>query len=66
VTPWPVIPQRAVHAATVRGGHAVTVVGYRTDGRFIVRNSWGDGGFGYVSPTYVTDSFFGESYDVTL
>jgi C1A family cysteine protease len=58
------------HPATVRGGHAVTIVGYRTDGRFIVRNSWGtgwgDGGFGYVTPAYVTAGFFDESYGITL
>jgi C1A family cysteine protease len=56
--------------STVRGGHAVAVVGYRADGRFIVRNSWGtswgDRGFGYVSPEYVQASFFPESYGVTI
>jgi C1A family cysteine protease len=57
--------------ATVRGGHAVAVVGYRTDGRFIVRNSWGtanwgDQGFGYVSPGYIAAAFYNESYGVTL
>jgi C1A family cysteine protease len=26
---------------TIRGGHAVTVVGYTAAGRFIIRNSWG-------------------------
>ena len=56
--------------ATVRGGHAVAVVGYRTDGRFIVRNSWGTGwgdkGFGYVSPAYIAAGFFNESYGVTV
>lgn len=56
--------------ATVRGGHAVAVVGYRSDGRFIVRNSWGtswgDQGFGYVKPSYIKASFFPESYGVTL
>jgi C1A family cysteine protease len=55
---------------SVRGGHAVAVVGYRTDGRFIVRNSWGttwgDKGFGYVSPTFIAESFFPEAYGVTL
>jgi C1A family cysteine protease len=55
---------------TVRGGHAVALVGYRTDGRFIVRNSWGttwgDKGFGYVSPEYVQAAFYEESYGVTL
>ena len=39
---------------TVRGGHAICIVGYREDGRFIVRNSWGtswgDKGFGYLRP----------------
>ncbi len=56
--------------ATVKGGHAVALVGYRPDGRFIVRNSWGTGwgdkGFGYVSPAYIADAFFNESYGVTL
>jgi C1A family cysteine protease len=55
---------------TVRGGHAVSVVGYRADGRFIVRNSWGttwgDKGFGYVSAGYIADSFFPEAYGATL
>jgi hypothetical protein len=55
---------------TVRGGHAVTVVGYLPNGRFIVRNSWdttwGDGGFGYASPAYIAAGFFDESYGVTI
>ena len=55
---------------TVRGGHAVAVVGYTAAGRFIVRNSWGTGwgdkGFGYVSPAYITAGFFNESYGVTV
>ena len=55
---------------TMRGGHCACLVGYRTDGRFIVRNSWGtawgDNGFGYVSETYVTDAFFNESYGINL
>jgi hypothetical protein len=57
-------------AGTVRGGHAVCIVGYRADGWFIVRNSWGtawgDGGFGYLDPEYIADGFFDESYGVTL
>lgn len=56
--------------ATVRGGHAICIVGYRTDGRFIVRNSWGTGwgdqGFGYLHPNYIAAGFFNESYGVTL
>ena len=56
--------------STVRGGHAVSVVGYRADGRFIVRNSWGtswgDKGFGYVSPAYIQAAFYPESYGVTV
>lgn len=56
--------------STVRGGHAVCIVGYRTDGRFIVRNSWGttwgDHGFGYLSPAYIQAAFFDESYGATL
>jgi C1A family cysteine protease len=55
---------------TVRGGHAVSVVGYRSDGRFIVRNSWGttwgDKGFGYVSEQFIAGSFFPEAYGVTV
>lgn len=55
---------------TVRGGHCVCLVGYKTDGRFIVRNSWGktwgDQGFGYASEAYITAAFFNESYGVSL
>lgn len=55
---------------TVRGGHAVAIVGYRTDGRFIVRNSWGtgwgDNGFAYPTDAYVNAAFFNESYGVTV
>ena len=54
---------------TIRGGHAICVVGYRTDGRFIVRNSWsacGEGGFAYVKPSYIQAAFFDEAYSVTL
>ncbi len=58
------------HADTVRGGHAVCIVGYRADGRFIVRNSWGttwgDKGFGYLHPDYIAAAFYNESYGVTL
>jgi len=54
---------------SVRGGHAVCIVGYTAD-RFIVRNSWGttwgDKGFGYASAAYVNDAFFAESYGATL
>jgi C1A family cysteine protease len=56
--------------ATVRGGHAVCLVGYRSDGRFIVRNSWGtlwgDNGFAYASEAYIKGAFFTESYGVTV
>jgi C1A family cysteine protease len=55
---------------TVRGGHAICVVGYRKDGRFIIRNSWGtswgDKGFGYASETYIKGAFFPESYGIKL
>jgi Papain family cysteine protease len=58
------------HPNTVRGGHAICIVGYRADGRFIVRNSWGTtwgvNGFGYLHPDYIADAFFDESYGVTL
>lgn len=54
---------------TVRGGHAVALVGYTPD-RFIVRNSWGtaswgDKGFGYASVAYAQAAFT-ESYGVTV
>jgi hypothetical protein len=56
--------------ATVRGGHAPCVVGYTSDHRFIVRNSWGtswgDHGFAYASEAYINAAFFSESYGVTL
>ena len=55
---------------TVRGGHAVSLVGYTAAGRFIVRNSWGTGwgdkGFAYASPAYIAAAFFNESYGVTV
>ena len=55
---------------TERGGHAVCVVGYRSDGRFIIRNSWGTGwgdqGFGYATPAYIEAGFFDEAYGITL
>lgn len=54
---------------TVRGGHAVCIVGYTAD-RFIIRNSWGtdwgDKGFAYASVDYINNAFFPESYGVTL
>lgn len=56
--------------STTRGGHAICVVGYTADGRFIIRNSWGttwgDKGFGYASPAYIADGFFTESYGITI
>jgi C1A family cysteine protease len=55
---------------TAAGGHAVCLVGYRADGRFIIRNSWGTGwgdkGFAYATPAYVNAAFFPESYGMTL
>jgi hypothetical protein len=46
--------------STVRGGHAVCLVGY-TKTHFIVRNSWGtkwgDGGFAYASNAYASEAF---------
>jgi C1A family cysteine protease len=59
----------AFQSGTVRGGHAVAIVGYTTD-RFIVRNSWGvgwgDKGFGYPTPAYINAAFYNESYGFTL
>ncbi len=55
---------------TTRGRHAVAVVGYTADRRFILRNSWGtawgDKGFAYATETYIRDGFFDESYGATL
>lgn len=53
---------------TVRGGHAVCLVGYKKD-HFIVRNSWGDRwgdrGFAYASNDYAFDAFT-EAYGAVL
>jgi papain like protease len=53
---------------TVRGGHAVALVGY-TRNRFIVRNSWGlswgDHGYAYASPAYASAAFT-EAYGVSV
>lgn len=55
---------------TIRGGHAVAVVGYTDSGRFIIRNSWGKGwgdkGFGYATTSYIAAGFFSEAYGVTI
>ena len=55
---------------TVRGGHAIAVVGYLANGRFIIRNSWGtawgDKGFGYATPAYIAAAFYNESYGATV
>jgi C1A family cysteine protease len=55
---------------TVRGGHAVCIVGYTASKRFIVRNSWGTGwgdkGFGYASEAYINAAFYNESYGATV
>lgn len=42
----------------------VALVGYTSD-RFIVRNSWGDKGFGYASIAYAQAAFT-EAYGVTV
>lgn len=55
---------------TVRGGHCIAVVGYKADGRFIIRNSWGTGwgdkGFGYATEDYIQKAFYNEAYGVNV
>lgn len=55
---------------TVRGGHAICVVGYTADKRFIIRNSWGTGwgdqGYAYASEAYIQAGFYNEAYGVTV
>lgn len=57
-------------SGSIFGGHAVCIVGYREDGTFIVRNSWGnmwgDEGFAYLTAAYIHAAFFNESYGFTL
>ncbi|KUJ68076.1 hypothetical protein ACZ90_22680 [Streptomyces albus subsp. albus] len=54
---------------TARGGHAVALVGYTHDRRFIVRNSWGTDwgkdGYGFASEEYAQQAFT-EAYGVSL
>lgn len=54
---------------TIRGGHAVAIVGYTKNNQFIVRNSWGtdwgDKGFAYASLQYAQQAFT-ESYGVQV
>jgi hypothetical protein len=56
-------------SSTARGGHAVAIVGYKEDGSFIIRNSWGTGwgdvGYAYASPQYA-DEAFTESYGIRV
>jgi C1A family cysteine protease len=63
-------PTLVVHARDAAGGHAVCVVGYTTDKRFIIRNSWGtlwgDKGFAYASEAYINAGFYNESYGVAV
>ncbi len=53
---------------TIRGGHAVCLVGYTKD-HFIVRNSWGkewgDKGFAYASNEFAKAAFT-ETYGATI
>jgi len=55
---------------TVRGGHCISIVGYKADGRFIIRNSWGtawgDKGFAYATEDYIKNAFYNEAYGVNL
>ena len=55
-------------AANTEGGHCVALVGY-VNGRFIVRNSWGEGwgdkGFAYAADAYARPAFT-EAFGVTL
>jgi C1A family cysteine protease len=55
---------------TAQGGHAVCIVGYTKEGRFIIRNSWGTGwgdkGFAYATEAYIAAGFYDESYGVTI
>src|SRR5215813_15411316 len=50
--------------------HDSTGLTHMANGRFIIRNSWGTGwgdhGFAYASPAYITAGFFDESYGVTV
>ena len=59
----------AYATGTGRGGHAVAIVGYTADNRFIIRNSWGtnwgDGGFAYASVPYAIAAFT-ESYGISM
>lgn len=57
-------------AQSASGGHCIAIVGYKADGRFIIRNSWGttwgDKGFGYATAAYIQAGFFDEAYGVKL
>ena len=52
-----------------RGGHAVALVGYGTNGSSCANSwgtAWGDKGFAYASEAYINAAFYDESYGVIL
>lgn len=52
-----IVPMPDTSKEQLLGGHAVCVVGYREDGYFIVRNSWGEG-WGDKGYFYLPEEFF--------
>ena len=56
--------------STAEGGHAVVIVGYRRDGRFVLRNSWGpdwgDGGHAYATADWARAAFLRDTYGIAV
>lgn len=55
---------------TVRGGHAIAIVGYTRENRLIIRNSWGEDSFGDKGYAFASEAYaeqaFTDAYGISV